>query len=260
MQNQEQLDKSLDNFMKKTAKSTVAVIVPLYGYWNDVKTEQLDKTTLQLTLDRLTSDIHQLYILFVGDEKRIPNSVANIIISKAQGGNAIGIPIDSSATYVQYVAEGIRVAINETNARFFIVINPWIVLQQHSIDNLIERINIGDNAKVICGYDLRPVIDAKQFDSYDNPAPKEIQDVNFDFFGLERFTAEIATLDPNYQTRWYLEKDFWQTLFSKGYDIIVSQRIPFYSFDVDWTELEPNYNKKVDKEYFINKWHFDAND
>ena len=255
---EEKLDNVLNNFIGVTAKSKVAVIVPLFGYDSGNKSSQLGKETLKATLDRIQTSVHQLYIIFVGDDARIPAPIANIIVGKAQAGNAKGVAVEGEKNYVNFVKTGIKFALEESDARFILVVNPWVVLQQNDIDVMVERINKGDSAKLISGYDLRGVVEPEVFDDYTNNVPKETRDITFNFFGMERFLLEMVELDGRFKTHTYVERDLWQQIFSKGFDVIVSERIPIYSFDLDWSELEPKELLEADRSLFIDKWHFDA--
>lgn len=258
------LDETLGKFMSVTAKTAVAVIVPLYGYWADIPDNALIKEkVLSVVMNRIYSNVHQLYIVFVANPQSLPNegadpqSATNIILAKAQGGNVKTIPVDRNATYPEYIEAGMECALHETNASFVVVFNPWVMLQDGGIDVLIDRANRGDDAKVISGFDFRSLVDPESFDTAKMTVPKEEWDFSFDFVGMPRFMAEMIKLDINYKTHQFMEKDIWQQVFSMGFGVISSQRIPVFPFDFPWTNYESKEQFDEDQAYFNQKWHFD---
>lgn len=151
----EELDKTIKDFMSATGKSNVAVIIPLFGFWSDIEDNQVNGEILKVALDRLYSNINPLYLIFVANPQSIPNepgnpdSVANILIGKSKMGNVQNLPIARTATYPEYIKEGMDFAINETNARFIMVFNPWVMIQENAVDIVIDRANRGGDARVI---------------------------------------------------------------------------------------------------------------
>lgn len=251
------LEKTLNDFVAKTAKSKVTVIVPLFGYWNNVESKQLNLETFRLSMSNVLSSLHQVYILFIGEPKTLPVDVANDIVIKSQAGNSKGIPVSTGAPYSEYIRVGIEAAQTETDSQFFIIINPWIMIQQHGIDAMVDRVNRGDAAKVISGFDLRKQIQAEAFLEYRTNVPKETRDLNFNFLGMTRQYSEVFRLDPQIKTHQFLSRDGWQDMYSKGYDVITSDIIPIFPFDVDWKELETLEDFEIDRAYFLKKWGFD---
>lgn len=249
------LNKTLDKFVAATAKSKVAIVVPLYGYWDDAELEQFNAETLKYTLDRAYSSVHQLYIFFVADPTRVPIPVANIVAGKIQGGNAIGVPVDSKANYADYIRAGFDAAL-KTQAEYIININPWVLIQHNGLDILVDRIN-RDDAKVVSGFDIKHVVDAPGFDQVTFQIPKEERNINLDLFGMKRYAAELMKFDTRFKTHAFLARDTWQLTFNQGFESISSQRIPMFSFEVDWTELEKVSDFDADKAYFLEKWHYD---
>jgi len=250
------LDQTLHNFMKITNKSKVAIIIPLFGYQKTLKNKELDEETLKITLDRAYSQAHNVYYIFVGDQKSVSQEVRNIIVGKFQAGNTIGVHVPGAATYTEYIKKGVESALNETEAEYITIINPWIVMQHGAIDTLVDRVNYGDDACIVCGYDLRKEIDPESFETYKPLAPKEEHSLSFDTLGMKRYTAETTKIDENYITRRFLERDMWQSLFRGGAVSICSQRIPIFSFDVDFSKLETKEEIELDRTYFISKWGF----
>ncbi len=252
-----QLDNKLREFINKTAKSKVAVVIPMYGYWKDAPSDQLNHLTIKLTLDRLYSSVHQLYIVFVSEAPRLPDEVASLLVARAHGGNTSGVLIKKrGATYADYLREGIKVALETTDAQFIVNLNPWVLLQHNALDILIDRVNT-DDAQIACGFDVRGAIEPKSFDNQSFTFPKEIRDLSFDFVGMRRSTAETIVLDDNYRTHGFLARDLWQRCFVKGFESITTQRVPIFPFDVDWKEFETSGEHEADKQYFVNKWKYD---
>lgn len=257
------LDSTLNDFMNVTAKSTVAVIVPLYGFWGDIPDNSVNGDVLSLALNRLYSNIHHLYIIFVAHpdslphDPRDPSSVTNILLGRAKMGNTKNIPVSRDASYVDYLIEGMDAALNETNAQFIMVFNPWVMIQEGAVDVLIDRANRSDDAKVVSGYDLRSVIEPENFDHYNTTMPNEEWDLSFNFLAMPRYVAEMVELDPNYNTHAFLERDVWQQVAVKSFAVIASQRVPIFPFDFPWNNYEQKEQFDADKQYFGKKWSFD---
>lgn len=254
---------TLDKFMTVTGKNSVAVIVPLYGYWSNIKNNPLIKEkVLSFVMKRIESSTHQLYIIFVADPKRIPSdvkdptSVANVLLSMSQAGNVKTIPVSDDATYPQYIQAGMDAALNETQAQFIAVFNPWVMIQDNAIDIIVDRSNRGDEAKIISGFDFRSLVEPEAFDTVKINIPTEEWNLSLNFLCMPRFMAEMISIDTNYQTHQYLERDIWQSVFSKGYAVVASQRVPIFPFDFDWNKYETDEQKQTDRAYFGKKWGF----
>jgi hypothetical protein len=256
------LDETLKNFVNKTAKSSIAVVIPLFGFWKDANTP-VDGEALKITLDRLYSNIHGMYLIFVAHPESLPTdpldslSVGNILAGRAKMGNTIFLPVKRDDSYAKYVMEGLDYAISETKAEFIMIFNPWTLVQQGSVDILVDRCNQGDDAKVISGFDIRSVIEPENFDNYTINIPKEEFDLSFNFLAMPRFVAEIMELDPNYTTHAFLQADFWQQVRQKNFVPIASQKILIFPFDFPWEDYEDRGQFEADREYFNNKWKFD---
>lgn len=256
------LDKTLDNFIAHTGKSKVAVIIPLFGYWDNVEDNPLDLQTLQLTVDRINSSVHQIYIFFVGESKRLPKKIQNYILVHAKaGGNCQGVNLEEGASYADYVREGLAAAQRYTDSSYFVVLNPWNIIQRIGIDVMVDRINYGDGAKIISGFNLRPEIKADDF----NPAefeklqfnlPVEKYKVDSNFMGMTRQFLEMTPIDPKIKTAYFLEVDMFQNMHAQGFTAIASQRIPMFVFEVNVELLEDPLDLEEDKKYFISKWGF----
>lgn len=252
------LEETLHTFMNTAAKSKVAVVVPMYGYWQDAS-GQLDDQTLKATMDRAFSNIHQLYFIFVAEEKRLSDKVGSALIGISKGGNFKGVAAKAGDSYGEYLRAGIECAIHETEASYVVVINPWQMLQYNGIDILIDRINKED-AKVVSGFDVKGTIDGEAFHEYKFNKPLEYKGLELSFFGMKKYTAEVINFDPNYKTHYFIGRDAWQTLFTKGFESMISQRIPIFTFDMDWHEFESESDFEQDRIYFESKWHYGLED
>lgn len=257
------IDQAVDHFIAQTAKSSVAVIIPLFGYWSDIPNNPVNGEVLAVALSRLYSNVHHLYIIFVANPQSMPNtpgdpnSVANIIISKSQAGNVKNIPVERDAPYTKYVREGMDCAINETNAQFMVVLDPWVLIQEGALDAIVDRANRAGDAKVISGYNIRTAIGFEEFDNFQSSTPKEEWDINFDFLAMPRYAAEMVTYDPQYLTKPFLQIDIFNSMRQKGFAVISSQQIPIFPFDFPWTDYETREMFEADRQYFISKWKFD---
>jgi hypothetical protein len=257
------IDKTLKEFMNVTAKTTVAVIVPLYGFWGDIPNNPVNGEVLKLALSRLYSNIHQLYLIFVAHPDSLPHepnnssSVTNVLLKWNMGGNAKNLPVSRDASYPEYISEGMDYALKETTAQFVVVFNPWVMIQEGGIDILIDRSNRNDDAKLVAGYDVRSIIDPESFDLYNNTMPIEEYDVSCNFMVMPRYLAEMVELDPNYKTHAFMERDIWQQVMIKNFVPISSQRVPIFPFDFPWQDYESKERFNYDKAYFAKKWSFD---
>lgn len=254
-------DKEIQAFISKTAKSKVAVIIPLFGYWSDDKESALNVDTLKLTMDRVQSSLHNIVVFFVGDPAKTPKKIQNYILAYNARGNSQGVKIDKNAGYAEYVYEGLRVAHETTDAAYLVVLNPWNIIQHIGIDMMVDRLNLGDDAKIVSGYDLGKVsnkdeFDIEAFENYFMHTPKEERAINCNFFGITRYAYEMLNPDINIKTHKFMERDFWQGMFTKSFEAISSQRIPMFVFDVSIEELENPADVESDKQYFQKKWGF----
>lgn len=261
---------SADDFISKTARSKVAIVVPLYGYWQDIKDGFLDEEVLDACLERARSYVHNAYVILLAEPQRLPPSTAKIINSKYVAGNARGVAMPVGSSYGDYLRKGMEVAIKETDAQYFVFLNPWIVIQDHGVDTLIDRVNIPDNAPVICGFDMRDELMKKndnnlnaagrEFIDYKATVPEELRMLTLNFFGVNRYIAEMCPLDPTMKTQAYLERDFFQNVAAKGYSAVCSERVPIFSFSFDWRQYTPASDYAHDKAAFQSKWKFTPED
>lgn len=255
---------AFDKFINVTEKSTVAVIIPMFGYWDDVPDNKVNGEVLATVLSRVYSNVHHLYLIFVANPKTLPNhpkdpnSVVNVMRSKMTGGNVVSVPVERDASYAEYLREGLDCAINDTNAQFMVVLNPWVLIQHGGIDVLVDRANTSDDAKVVSGYSVQSLIDQTQeaFDQYTTSMPVENWDTNFDFLCMPRFAAELARFDEKYQTKEYMQLDLFQMMRHQGFAVIASERCPIFTFDFPWDEFVPQEAYVADEEHFKSKWGF----
>lgn len=245
-----------DDFISKTARSKVAIIIPLFGYWADMKDGFLDEEVLEASLERARSYVHNAYVILVAEPQRLPPSTAKVINSKYIAGNARGVAMPNGSSYGDYVRKGMEVALKETDAAYFVFLNPWVVIQDHGVDTLIDRVNIPDNAPVICGYDMREKLTPDDFLAYKATVPEELRMLTFNFFGMNRYIAEMCPLDPMIKTQTYLERDFFQNVAARGYSAVCSERVPIFSFAFDWRQYIPKDDYEHDKDHFLSKWKF----
>lgn len=255
-----------DDFISKTARSKVAIIVPLFGYWQDVKGGFLDEDVLDACLERARSYVHNAYVILVAEPQRLMPTTAKVINSKFVAGNARGVAMPNGSTYGDYMRKGMQVALSETDAQYFVFLNPWAVIQDHGVDTLIDRINIPDNAPVICGYNMHDKLMQKaggdldqagqEFLNYKANVPEELRMLTFNFFGVNRYIAEMCPLDATLKTQAYLERDFFQNVAAKGYNAVCSERVPIFSFTFDWGKYVSREDYKDDADHFLSKWKF----
>ncbi len=255
-----ELDNTLDKFISSVGKSKVAVVVPLYGYWKDIEDNPLNLETLRMSVDRLKSSLHSLYIIFVAETSKIPKDIQNYIITEHKtAGNFLGVEVVKGASYAEYVRKGLEVAEDTTEASYFIVFNPWNLIQKIGIDMLVDRLNYGDEAKIVSGFNLRGEITSDNFNpleferiSYN--IPEERYKVDSNFMGITRSFLETIPLDKNIKTAAYLEFDLFQNMKQKGFATVASQRLPMFVFDVNISYLENPIDMEMDRDYFSKKW------
>jgi hypothetical protein len=257
-----ELDDKLNDFISHSTKSKVAVIVPLFGYWKDIKDNPLNLQTLKISIDRLKSSVHQVYIFFVAEPGRMPTDIQNyIIVQSKAGGNVSGVHIDTGASYADYIRKGLEAAVDTTEAAYFVVFSPWNLIQRVGLDMMVDRINYGDEAKIISGYNLVHEVSSDNFNPDEFEAlnfnlPIEKYKVDLNFMGITRQFLELIPLDPEIKTSSYFEADIFQNMHAKGFAAVSSQRIPMFVFDVTLGNFENPADLEADKLYFSKKWGF----
>ena len=259
----EKIDETINDFMNVTAKTKIAIIIPLYGFWSDVKNNPVNGEVLNIALSKLYSQIHQTYLIFVANPQTLPNdasdssSVGNVLLKKTREGNMVILPVERDATYTDYIQVGMDYAISETNASFMVVFNPWVMIQDQALDILVDRCNRADDAKVVSGFDLRSVIEPESFNLFKPLIPSEERDLSFNLVAMPRYMAEQIMIDDQYHTHTFLQRDMWQQVRQKSFEAITSQRIPIFPFDFPWEDYETKEQFEEDKQRFIGKWRFD---
>jgi hypothetical protein len=236
----------------------VAVIIPLYGFWKDLETEQFTPEVLQVVLSRVKSETRGVYTIFVAEEDRTNPELVNIIAGRSVGGNVLLSKISPYANYSTYIKKGIRTALEDTKAEKIVIYNPWSIIQERGLDNLLDRINRQD-VGIVSGMDISKIIPAENFDNFHSNVPEEKRDLELDLFGFTRTMAEILTpdgIDEEYRTHYFLNVDIWQSMYSKGFEIISTSVVPTYNFFIDWKLIEDRDDFELDKVHFTSKWGF----
>ncbi len=247
---------TIDDFMARAARSKVAIVIPMFGYWADIKGGFLDEDVLDASLERARSYAHSAYVLLLAEPQRLAPETAKVINSKFISGNARGIAMPLGSSYGDYLRKGMDVALHETDAQYIVFLNPWVVIQDNGIDTLIDRINIPDNAPVICGYEMNNKVTADDFLKYKANAPMENMFLTFNCFGMARYIAEMCAVDEDMKTQSFLERDFFQNVAAKHFSVVSSERVPIFSFSFDWRQYIPEEDFLHDAAAFKRKWKF----
>ena len=243
--------------------TTVAIIVPLYGLVEGEPVIGLNAELLQASLSRMTSSRNKTYTFFVGEGEAIAPGVIEVVTGKLQSKSAVAVNVPVGATYGQYVNAGIQEALATTQAKFFIVASPTQMLGLSTVDALIEGLNKG-NIGVLSAFDLRKKFPAlgyndpiapTQLDGYQFNPPRSYSGVNINLFGIPRPLAEIRKFDEKYRSVELLQQDTFYTSRTTT-NIQVHQAIPTYSFELDWSAVEPKEAIQADADYFKSKWGF----
>jgi hypothetical protein len=245
-------------------ETKVAIVVPLYGYFADARVVQFDAESLKEFMDRIRTSQIKSYVILVAESDRLPKEVKQYLNVHFASANVKGVTAENGATYLEYLEEGIDSALNDTDAQFIVVANPWIRLREGVLDNLCQELN-GQRADVICGFDLRTYnyggqvgIPYEQFDSFQfNPARVE-WNFEWNLWGCRKQVAQQLDIDIDYKTHYFVNREFWQRLSgpSRGFVVASDQNYPFYSFNVDWTLIETKEEFEADKARFLTKWGF----
>jgi hypothetical protein len=243
---------------------TVAIICPLYGYWSDLKIQQLNLETLKKSLENVVSQHHKSYLIIVAEADRTSKELQNWFATKNAAGNVLGVSVEKPATYGDYLKEGLDAALEETSSKFILVINPWIAVREtYTVDGMLERVNKMD-ANIVSAFDMRTYahngllgVPDSEFLSFQFNPPMEIRDWNIDLWCATRQTIERLNIDSEYKTHYFIARDLWQTTQQSAIESMSSQNFPIYSFLITWTILESSEDYEHDKQHFIQKWHFD---
>ena len=263
-----------DIFQTIPPSETVTIIVPLYGYFKEnvipeltseikydelVNGKKVERSIypLSISLSKIRSFFHKVYYIFVAEQGRVDLNTRNILLGKSMGGNSKGLDIEPYSTYSMYLDEGLKYALEKTDSKYLICINPWIMVTKSTIDQLLERINRID-IEVCSGYNAKKDVSAEDFEDCKFTPIKEFNNLDINLFAFRRSLAERISIDIDYKTKEMFEKDLQQTFHSKNETVISSQIAPYFHFDVDWTPIEGEEEIAQDKARFLNKWKFNS--
>jgi hypothetical protein len=242
---------------------TIAVVIPLYGFWKDIENGQLNTEVLKYSLDRIKSFFNKVYFLFPAEQQRLDPMVKNYLIGKQMAGNAVAVVVEPHSTYAEYLNEGISFALEETDCKYVLVVSPWIAIKEGALDRMVNLLNRPDVA-TCSGTDLRlGGVDDSELDTFTYNPPNDLVGVDINFFGMSRPVAEIMrnadgeTFNTEYKTTHFLARDIFEALKQRGCPSLQTQQITFYSFPVDWSEIEDPADFAEDKETFLHTWNFD---
>jgi len=235
---------------------TAAVVIPLYGFWNDNEVEQMTPEVLSVILSRVKSETHAVYIVLVAEENRTINTLVNKIAALMLSGSLVLKKIPAYSSYPTYLMEGLRSALEDTHADKIVIYNPWMIIQEKGLDALLKRIARSD-VGIVSGDNVKGKIDVSYFDEYVNPQPKELMNLELGFFGFNRPIAEMVKIDTDFKTHYFTAKDMWQDTYKTGFQVISTEEIPTYNLDIDWRYIEDRESFDDDKRKFISKWGFD---
>lgn len=246
----------------------IGIVCPMYGYYVDSAEPQLDWQELSTVIGRLKSTTLSSYLVFTCESDRLSKNVKNVLIGRQKGGGMQVLEVDKYSTYSEYLNEGINYLLDETDCEFIITVNPWVLLREDSIDQMAMRLNT-DNVDILSGVDLRKIkwgsqegIPPEQFETFNFNPPQELinKEFDFNFWGMTRSRAQQLKIDSNYKTIFPVQFDIWGTAFSYSFQIVSSQYLPFYSFDVKFKEFCTEGEFEEDKAKFQQKWGFIPSD
>jgi hypothetical protein len=232
------------------------VIIPLYGYWADLPVEQLNYQTLQKFLEGFRFADKYVKYIFVGEKERLPKDIMNLFITRFVDGATTFVNVPSFSVYAEYLQAGLKQALDDPSDEIMIFANPWIYLAPDTANQLADRINRSDYG-MICGWDKKE--DGLTPEAFLQQSPLNSVDrigVSRDLFGFERIVGGTISFDENYKTPYYVLADFWGQLHTKGQESLRVGNLAYYSFDVDFSLIEPEENFEEDKSYFVKKWGF----
>ena len=246
------------------AEQKIGIVIPMYGYFADLPEQQLEWEALSVFLKSVKSRNLKSFLVFPAETKRLSKNVQNVLIGRQQGGGMEIVQMDPYSSYGDYVQEGISYLLEETDCQFIVIANPWIFLKEDSIDQMAQRLNTV-NADLVCGVDLRKIvwdgkvgIPAEEFEVFNFNPPTELnnKEFNLDFWGMTRAIAQVLKIDGTFKTKYFQLPDLWGNAFRASYSIVQTQYLPFYSFDVDWKQIDSEEEFLEDQAKFIAKWGF----
>jgi len=236
---------------------TVTFVIPLYGFTNDVNIDLLDYNALRMTLLNLKSKNIGSYIIFVGENGNTNINVLNVIEGMKKGGNVRAVETEKYSSLAMYLNEGIRSALELTSSNFIICVSPFVMLQQDTVDRMIDILNKGEIG-IYSGFDARiDGVSDTEFEGKEYIPIKYFDLVDINLFGFHRNSADNVLFDTEYRSRKYLAIDLWNSMRMKGYECVNSNAALFWSLDIDWSSLDTDSNVSLDKDRFIKKWRFE---
>lgn len=252
-----------DIFATIPKEETATIIVPLYEMTKDSLVPVITHEMLQVALLRLRSFFHKSYLVFVGESGRTTNEALAVVQGHLAAHNAVYTEIEQFSSFGMYLQAGLKAGLEQTESKYFIFATPWQMVGSSSVDVLLERINRIDIA-MCSGFDTRlPVpsigyegVSPADFDSVKFNPPREFLGIDVNFFGMTKTIADTLQFDPTYSTRSMLQQDLFQVLKSRQSYAAITQQVPIYTFDIDWSPIEDEQAISADKEYFKSKWGF----
>jgi hypothetical protein len=245
-----------DIFATIPPEETAAIIVPMYEMTKDNLIPAVNYQMLEVALLRLRSYFHKTFKIFVGEKARTTDEALGVVQGYLAAKNALLVDTDDYATLGMYLQDGLDAAMNSTTSKYFIFATPWQMVGNSSVDVLLERSNKVD-VGIVSGFDVRSAgVAPADFDEYKFNPPREFRALDLNFWCITRTVADSLKFDPKYQTQKLLERDIFQLMHSRGYNVIQSQQAPMYTFAVDWSVTEGDVETAEDKEYFKSKWGF----
>jgi len=236
------------------------VVIPLYGYWADLPVEQLNYQTLHKFLEGFHFTDKYVKYIFVGEKERLPKDIINLFLTKFVDGATTFVNVQAFSVYAEYLGAGLKEALEDPSVHVIIFANPWIYLAPHTANQLVERVDLSDYG-IICGWDKKE--DGLTPDEFlQHPLQNAVDRIGIsrDLFGFGRIIGGTINFDDNYKTPYYVLADFWGQLHTKGQESLRVGNLAYYSFDVDFSLIEPEENFEEDKNYFVQKWGFEPAD
>lgn len=250
MTNQEEA--STDIFATIPKEETVCFIVPMYGYIQGY--DVLNSEILQIFLYRLRSFFHQAYYVFVAERETIDKESFSILSGRVMQGNVKVVETEKHSTLSMYFETGLDFAINKMNSNYFVFATPWTVLGKDSVDVAIERVNKTDIG-ICSGFDVRKDdVKPEDFEAKRYSPAMEYKNFDVNFFAFNRAVAETIKVDTSFLSRDIFGRDIERYIRTRGYIVITSQSVPFYSYDIDWSFIEEEKNRVEDIKRFRDKW------
>jgi len=245
-----------DIFATIPPEETVAIIIPMYEMTKDGLVPAVNYQMLEVALLRLRSYFHKTFKIFVGEKTRTTDEALGVVQGHLAAKNALLVDTDEFATLGMYIQDGLEAAKQHTTSKYFIVATPWQMVGNASVDVLLERSNKVD-VGIVSGFDVRSAgVAPADFDTYKFNPPREFRALDINFWCITRAVADSLVIDPKYQTQEILQRDIFQLMHARGYNVIQSQQAPIYTFAIDWTPAEGEKELAEDKEYFKSKWGF----